>query len=86
MRAKVLSPGEPRVIAMVFETGEDPVAALTDFAADHSLRAASFTAIGAFSEATLGYYEWERKDYRRIEVAEQVEATSSRRRCARRSR
>lgn len=25
MRAKVLKPGEPRVIAVVFEAGEDPV-------------------------------------------------------------
>ena len=76
MRAKVLSPGEPRVIAIVFDMGEDPVAALTGFATDHALRAASFTAIGAFSEATLGYYEWERKEYRKIEVAEQVEVLS----------
>jgi uncharacterized protein len=76
MRAKVLSPGEPRVIALVFDTGEDPVTALTEFAADHALYAASFTAIGAFSEATLGYYEWDKKEYRRIEVAEQVEVLS----------
>jgi len=76
MRAKVLNPGEPRVIAVVFETGEDPVAALTEFAADHSLGAASLAAIGAFSEATLGYFDWEKKDYDRIEIREQVEVLS----------
>jgi predicted DNA-binding protein with PD1-like motif len=76
MRAKVLNPGEPRVIAVVFETGEDPVAALTEFAADHSLGAASLAAIGAFSEATLGYFDWEKKDYERIEIREQVEVLS----------
>ena len=76
MRAKVLNPGEPRVIAVVFETGEDPVATLTQFAADHSLAAASLTAIGAFSEATLGYFDWEKKDYERIEIREQVEVLS----------
>ena len=73
MRAKVLSPGEPRVIAIVFDTGEDPVGALTGFAAEHSLRAGSFTAIGAFSEATLAWFDWQKRDYRKIPINEQVE-------------
>ncbi len=76
MRAKVLSAGNPRVIALVFDTDEEPVAALTQFAAEHGLHAASFSAIGAFREATLGYFDWERKDYDRIEVKEQVEVLS----------
>lgn len=76
MRAKVLSAGNPRVIAVVFDTGEEPVAALTGFAAEHGLHAASFSAIGAFEQATLGYYSWERRDYDRIEVHEQVEVLS----------
>jgi predicted DNA-binding protein with PD1-like motif len=76
MRAKVLSAGNPRVIAIVFDRGEEPIRALTDFAADHGFHAASFTAIGAFEEATLGYFDWERKDYDRIEVKEQVEVLS----------
>jgi predicted DNA-binding protein with PD1-like motif len=76
MRAKVLSAGNPRVIAVVFDTGEEPVAALTAFAAEHGFHAASFTAIGAFEQATLGYFNWERKDYDRIEVREQVEVLS----------
>jgi len=76
MHAKVLSAGNPRVIAIVFDTGEEPIAALTGFAAEHGFHAASFTAIGAFEQATLGYFDWERKDYARIEVKEQVEVLS----------
>jgi predicted DNA-binding protein with PD1-like motif len=76
MRAKVLSAGTPRVIAVVFDTGEEPVAALTAFARDHGFHAASFSAIGAFQDATLGYFDWEKKDYERIEVREQVEVLS----------
>ncbi len=76
MRAKVLSAGSPRIIAVVFDTGEEPVAALTAFAAEHGFHAASFTAIGAFEEATLGYFDWERKEYDRIAVHEQVEVLS----------
>ncbi len=76
MQMKVLNAGNPRVIAVVFQEGEDPIAELTKFAQDHALGAASFTAIGAFREATLGYFDRERKDYDRIPVDEQVEVLS----------
>jgi uncharacterized protein len=74
MRAKVLDDhAGQRVFAVIFETGEDPVAGLTGFAESENLTASSLTAIGAFSEATLGYFDWEKKDYERIPVREQVE-------------
>lgn len=73
MQAKVLNDHDERTIALIFDTGEDPVAGLTRFAAERSLGACRFTAIGAFSEAVLGYFDWEKKDYERIEVKEQVE-------------
>ena len=77
MKAKRLNgEGGIRIYAVIFETGEDPVAGLTQFAARERLDASGFTAIGAFSEATLGYFDWERKDYDRIAVAEQVEVVS----------
>jgi predicted DNA-binding protein with PD1-like motif len=70
---KLLSEGGERVFAVVFETGDDPVAGLTRFAEEHQLGGAAFTAIGAFSEATLGYFDLNRKEYDRIPVQEQVE-------------
>lgn len=74
MQAKLLNGGDgERVFAVVFETGEDPVAGLTRFAQKENLSASGFTAIGAFREATLGYFDWEKKDYERIPVREQVE-------------
>lgn len=77
MRAKqLLSDSGERVFAVIFETGDDPVAGLTRFAEERKLGASAFTAIGAFSEATLGYFEWEKKDYERIPVKEQVEVLS----------
>jgi uncharacterized protein len=77
MRAKLLheSRGE-RTFALIFDTGEDPMEGLTRFAEEHNLSASSFTAIGAFSDATLGYFDWEKKDYERIPVPEQVEVLS----------
>ena len=38
--------------------------------------AAHFTAIGAFQEATLGYFERDRKAYKKIPIKEQVEVLS----------
>lgn len=73
MRAKLLNENGERSYALVFDTGEDPVKLLTRFAEEHSIGAASFTAIGAFSDAVLGYFDWEKKDYLRTRVAEQVE-------------
>ena len=73
MRSKVLNEKGERVFAVIFETGEDPIKGLTRFAEEQNLSASGFTAIGAFSEATLGYFHWEKKDYERIPVEEQVE-------------
>jgi predicted DNA-binding protein with PD1-like motif len=73
MRAKVLNESGERVFAVIFDIGEDPIIGLTRFAERQNLSASSFTAIGAFSEATLGYFDWEKKDYERIQVAEQTE-------------
>jgi uncharacterized protein len=73
MRAKVLNESGERVFAVIFDTGDDPIAGLTRFAEERNLSASGFTAIGAFSEATLGYFDWEKKDYERIPVMEQTE-------------
>jgi uncharacterized protein len=73
MRSKVLKDDGERVFAVIFEAGDEPVAGLTRFAEENKLAASAFTAIGAFSEATLGYFDWDKKDYERIAVKEQVE-------------
>jgi len=73
MRTKLLNDNGERVFAVIFETGDDPVAGLTRFAEERKLGASAFTAIGALSEATLGYFDWDKKDYERIPVKDQVE-------------
>lgn len=77
MQAKLLREDErQRTFALVFDTGEETVSGLTEFAKERGLDAASFTAIGAFGAATLGYFDMEEKDYRKIPVHEQVEVLS----------
>ena len=74
MKTKLLNEQDgERVFAVIFETGEDPIEGLTRFAEKENLTATGFTAIGAFSEALLGYFDWDKKDYERIPVKEQVE-------------
>lgn len=74
MRAKVLSEAPERTL--VLDRGDEVMATLQRFAAEHSVTAARLTAIGAFESATLGYFDWERKAYERIPVDEQVEVLS----------
>jgi hypothetical protein len=61
---------------MVFETGDEVVSTLTKFAKEHRIAGAHFTAVGAFSDAGIGYFDWQKKDYLKNEVEEQVEVVS----------
>lgn len=53
------------------------LATLTKFANDAGITAASLTAIGAFESATVGWFDFERKAYREIEVGQQCEVLSA---------
>jgi predicted DNA-binding protein with PD1-like motif len=61
MKHKILTSHAERTIALVFDPGEEVIQPLTQFAQDHNIRAARFTAIGAFSDAQLGYFDLEAK-------------------------
>ncbi len=72
MKSKRLGDGEERHV-LVFDKGDEVVEQMLAFAKQEKVTAASFTGIGAFSDVTLGFFERERKDYKRIPLAEQVE-------------
>jgi predicted DNA-binding protein with PD1-like motif len=76
MREKLLHDQGEKTFALVFEPGDEVVSGLTGFAGRHRLGASHLTAIGAFSQAVLGYFDRDRRDYRRIPVTEQVEVLS----------
>jgi predicted DNA-binding protein with PD1-like motif len=65
-----------RVFAIVLSTGDEVMKELKTFAEREQITAAQFTAIGALSYAVLMYFDWEKKDYLRIPVREQVEVAS----------
>lgn len=49
---------------------------LTAFAGDHGIRAARLQGIGAFTDAVIGFYDIERREYDRISVSEETEVLS----------
>ena len=76
MKSKLLDSTGQKTFALVFDKDDEVVAGLTAFATAQRIRAAHFTAIGALREVTLGYFERDRKDYKRMAVTEQVEVLS----------
>ncbi len=65
-----------RTYALVSDKGDEAMAGLKEFAETMKLGAAQITAIGAFRDVTLGYFDWEKKAYQKIPVNEQVEVLS----------
>ncbi|ELT50392.1 DNA-binding protein [Brucella intermedia] len=77
MQFKVLGEGEgQRTFIVVLPREEAVVATLERFVREQALTAASLSGIGAFSQATLGFFDLERQDYHRIEINEQCEVLS----------
>ncbi|MBV9815277.1 MAG: DNA-binding protein [Alphaproteobacteria bacterium] len=76
MRSKLLNADPPITYAVVLDTGDEVSGELSKFVRDQEVEAASITAIGAFSRAVLGYFQWETKKYKKIAVEEQVEVLS----------
>jgi predicted DNA-binding protein with PD1-like motif len=66
---------ETRVV--ILDSGEEAFAALTKFANDAGITAASLTAIGAFESATVGWFDFEMKAYRELDVGQQCEVLSA---------
>ena len=61
----------------ILESGEEALTTLTKFANDAGITAASLTTIGAFERATVGWFDFEKKTYKKIDVAEQCEVLSA---------
>lgn len=76
MKHKLINQAAERTYAVVLDVGDEPVACLTALAQAERLDAARFTGIGAFSEAVLGFFDLQRKDYEKISIGEQVEVVS----------
>ena len=73
MRSKCINPKNPVTYVVVFDKGEELLEGLTRFAVEKVLSNSQMTAIGAFSRIVFGYFDRDRKDYKKIDVEEQLE-------------
>ena len=76
MKTKLIHDDGEKTFAIVFDKGDEVASGLLAFAKENKLSASHFTAIGAFERVTQGFFERERKDYKRISIDEQVEVLS----------
>ncbi len=74
MRVQLLNPGETtKHYAVIFCQGDEVLSGLIEFAEKYQVTSAHFTAIGALSGATLGFFDPQRKMYKKILIDGQHE-------------
>lgn len=76
MKSKSVGSGAERVFVLILDQGEEAFKAISDFAEKEHIDGASLSAIGAFSEAKVGWFDLGAKKYKPIAVNEQCEALS----------
>jgi uncharacterized protein len=76
MKAKLIEE-QPPTYVLIFESGDEIVSDLKRFAKESRLAGSSFKAIGALSDAKVGWFNWETKKYETAaEIHEQIEVLS----------
>jgi uncharacterized protein len=74
MKVQLLNPGEPtKQYAVIFYQGDEAFSGLVEFAQKYQITSAHFTAIGAVNGATLGWFDPQRKMYKKIPIQGQHE-------------
>jgi predicted DNA-binding protein with PD1-like motif len=74
MQVQLLNPGETtKQYAVIFYQGDEAFSGLLEFAETYQVTSAHFTAIGAVNGATLGWFDPQRKMYKKIPLNGQHE-------------
>ena len=77
MKFKILNQSaQETTYAVIFGIGDEVFSGLTQFAEENHIVAARITGIGAVRSATLGWFDPQRKTYRRISIDHQSEVLS----------
>lgn len=77
MKHELLSGGDGRKTwVVVLDEGDEVGECLLDFARSEHLGGAHFTAIGAFERSVIGYFEWDKREYRHNTFNRQLEVVS----------
>jgi uncharacterized protein len=74
MQVELLNPGEAtKQYAVIFYQGDEAFSGLLEFVERYHVTSAHFTAIGALNRATLGWFDLQRKMYKKIPIDGQHE-------------
>ena len=76
MKSKLIHDGDEKTFALVFDTGDEVVANLLAFAKEQKLAASHLAGVGACERVTHGFFELGSRDYKKIQINEQVEVMS----------
>ncbi len=76
MQSKLLNSDKEQTYAVIFDEGDEFSEGMLAFAKEHNLTAAHFTAIGAFKDARLGWFNPGTNEYEENPIDEQVEVLS----------
>jgi uncharacterized protein len=77
MKVRLLSEsGGVKNYVIVLGKRDEVMSGLTDFARENKITSARFGAIGAFSHATVAWFDESRKEFKLIPIQEQVELVS----------
>jgi uncharacterized protein len=68
--------GGVKQYAIVLSKNDEVMSGLTEFAKQNKVTSASFTAIGAFSHATVAWFDDSKKEFKLVPITEQVELVS----------
>ncbi|KAB1916293.1 PPC domain-containing DNA-binding protein [Micromonospora sp. AMSO31t] len=76
MRVREVRHQTGRVLVVICDKEEEAVGAIVAALREQRLLAARVSAVGAFADAEVGWFDRNARDYRRIPVTEQVEVLS----------
>lgn len=73
MKYKLINNDQQKTFAIVLQSGEEVMEQLMIFAKKEKVSASQFTAIGAFRETIVGFFDFSIKDYKKIPFNQQME-------------
>ncbi|GGF14178.1 PPC domain-containing DNA-binding protein [Hymenobacter cavernae] len=77
LKVKLLSTGgQTKTYVLVFAKGDEVVSGLTEFAQKYNVKSAHYQAIGDATSAKVGVYDYDRKMFKVIPIAEPAEVTT----------
>lgn len=73
MRYQLINNDQQKTFAVILESGEEVMVKIMEFAHQQKISASQFTAIGAFNETIVGFFDFSIRDYKKIPFKEQME-------------